>query len=80
MNDQIAKHICASALRCSTSLGQILPFAKAYCSKEEYTTLLTAVATATSAINDEIVEPILQKHPELKTEVDNSMAQYGVLI
>ena len=80
MNNMVAKHICASAIRCASMLEQVLPFAKAYCDDAEYQTLLLAVAKASSAIHDEVIAPILQKHSEIKTEIDKSVSTYGVVI
>jgi hypothetical protein len=80
MQKQIAKHIVTSALRAASQLNQILPFAQTYCDSSEYQKLLASTATAIDCINLHIVDDILAAHPDLKQEIDDSIANHGVVI
>jgi hypothetical protein len=80
MQKQVAKHIVASALKCSSQLNQILPFAKIHCDNEEYREILSGVARVLDSIGVQIIDGILASHPDLKQEIDDSITKYGVFI
>ena len=80
MDKQVAKHIAASAIRCSSQIGQLLPFAKKFCTQEEYNQLRSAVASITAAIGTDIVDWALATHPEIKREMDKSVDTFGMVI
>jgi hypothetical protein len=80
MEKEVAKHVAASALRCATQLSQIIPFAKTHCSADEYTSLAKRVASAMHAIHEEIFEPALAGHPDLKREIEDSLQKFGVVV
>ncbi|HUA55622.1 MAG TPA: hypothetical protein VMB81_25785 [Candidatus Sulfotelmatobacter sp.] len=80
MQKPVAKHIIKSAFRAGTYLEQILPFAKEHCDGDEYQRLLKSVAIAIHGIQDQIVEQVLLVHPDLRQEIDDSIAAYGVFI
>ena len=80
MKKEVAKHIAASAIRCSTRLSEILPFAKAYCSDTEYRRLALSVASVVHSISEEIIEEAFSSHPGLKKEFDDSIQKFGVII
>ena len=76
----VAKHIAASAVRCSSQMSQLLPFAKAFCTQAEYNQLLSAVASITATIGTDIVDWALASHPDVKREMDSSIDTFGVVI
>ena len=80
MQKQIAKHVVTSAMRATSQLEKILPFAKMYCDSSEYQRLLAAVATAVNCIHAKIVDDVLAGHQDLKQEIEDSIAKYGVVI
>jgi len=80
MQKPVAKHIIKSAFRASAYLEQILPFAKGYCDGDEYQRLLKSVAVAIHGIHDQVIEQVLVVHPDLRKEIDDSIAAYGVFI
>jgi len=52
MIKEVAKYIAASAMRFSTRLCEILPFAKAYCTDAEYRKLAHFLASAVHSISE----------------------------
>ena len=80
MDRKVSKHLCHVAFRCSREVNDVLPFAKAHCTEEEYRTILAAVANIMGTIGECILEPLLMADPELRSEIDTSIEKYGVFI
>jgi hypothetical protein len=80
MKKEVAKHIAASAMRCATRLGEILPFAKAHCTDAEYRQLAKSVASVIYSLSEEIIDKSFSKHPSLKKEFEDSIKKFGVII
>jgi len=80
MQKPVAKHIVRAAFRSSAQLQEILAFAKLHCSAADYRVVRKSVATAIMGIHEEVVDKILEKHPALKREIEDSITRFGVII
>jgi hypothetical protein len=77
MDIGLARHTIRAAFRTTGELADLMQMLKAYCSAEEYKDYAIGIAAAIDSINAALLDKIYSSHPELKKEVEASMARYS---
>jgi hypothetical protein len=80
MDKDVATHIAKVAFKASADLGELVPLAKAHCTKNEYETLGRAIALASATISLEILNLIFREFPEIKQNFDEDIKLYGRIL
>jgi hypothetical protein len=77
MDIDTAREMVRTAFRASSELQQLLPALKAACPEPEYRDLALGIAEAIDRIGTNVIDTAIAAHPQLKDEIDASIAQYG---
>jgi hypothetical protein len=77
MEKDLAKIVALTAFRSSADLNNLIPLLKEHCSEDECRTFGIAIATASSAIGQEILQKIFALYPEISMEFDKQIGKYG---
>ena len=77
MEIEVARDVVRAAFRSSSELQQMLAFLKGRCRPEEYQVYARNIAAAIDAIGVSLINKTLAEHPELKSEIEASIAKTG---
>ena len=77
MNIETARDIVRAAFRSSSELEQLLATLKGRCRPDEYKDYARYIATAIDAIGVSLINKTLAEHPELRPEIEASIATTG---
>ena len=77
MDINIARHVIRTAFRSERELEELMQMLKAYCNAEEYKNYALGIAAAIDSINAALLVKIFSSYPELKKEVEVSIAKYS---
>ena len=77
MEIDIARDVVRAAFRSSSELQQLLATLKGRCRPEEYQVYARNIAAAIDAIGVSLINKTLAEHPELKSEIEASIAKTG---
>ena len=80
MNRDLARHIATTAIEASTQLTSLLPLLKGHCDPAEYASQARSIASVGGHITREILHPIFAEHPDLETELEESIKKYGKVL
>jgi len=80
MERELAKHVVVTGFRSSSVLQELIPLLKKHCNPDEYEQFAKAIASVIAETSLEILNPIFQKYPDLKEEVDKKIDKYGKFI
>jgi hypothetical protein len=76
MDIDIARHLIRAVFRSEHELGNLIELLKRHCDETEYKIYAKAIAGAIAAINLEVMNRIIDAHPELEAEIDSSIKKY----
>jgi hypothetical protein len=76
MDVELARHIIRVNFRCSRELQDLMQLLKKGLPNQEYTAYARAIAGAIAAMGDALTEKAVASHPELKREIERSLAKY----
>jgi len=77
MDIDLARDVVRTAFRSSSELQALLGKLKARCSLAEYQDYARGVAAAVDGIGVALINKVLAEHPELSSEIDESIAKHG---
>ncbi|MFZ6751309.1 hypothetical protein [Undibacterium sp. Ren11W] len=77
MNKELARIIGVTAFRSSADMGHLVTLLKEHCSEEERKLYGIAIATAIATIQIEVLSKIFAEFPELQTDFDRQIKEYG---
>jgi hypothetical protein len=77
MDIELARDVVRAAFRASSELQVLLGVLKERCRPEEYRDYARGIATAMDAIGVGLINKTLAEHPELQSEIDESIAKHG---
>ena len=80
MERELAKHIAVTGFRSASLLQELLTLLKEHCDQTEYKQYAKAIASVSAEISLEILNPIFQKNPDLKIEIENKIKKFGKFI
>lgn len=66
-----------TAFQCGRELQALLAALKADCTAEQYKAFSSGIAHAIDVINVELIDRTLAEHPQLKSQIEADLAQYG---
>lgn len=76
MDMDLARHVIRVAFRSSRELEDLMQLLKAHGDREEYDVFAMDIAAAIDRINTALLDKIFSSHPELRNEVETSIAKY----
>ncbi|HXP30251.1 MAG TPA: hypothetical protein VN832_04115 [Stellaceae bacterium] len=77
MDEELARQMAATALRCGSSLEELIPQLSAHCAPVEIETYVKAIASVMATIHDEILKRLFVAHPELQAEIEQNINTRG---
>lgn len=77
MDLETARTVIKTALESAAALQQLIPLLKASCTPTEYRDLARGIAQALDGIGINVLERAFAAYPELRAEVDASIAATG---
>jgi hypothetical protein len=77
MDRDVARHVLRVSFRASRELGNLVPLLKEELPAAEYEPLAKGIASAVAEVGFAVMEQVFALHPELRTEVDRQIDQYG---
>jgi hypothetical protein len=77
MEKELARQLIRSAFRSSSELQSVLRLLKQQLPPADYKRYALAIASATDAINQALLNPALAEFPELSQEVEASLKKHG---
>ena len=77
MDINLARDMARAAFRASSELQQLLPTLKTVCPDAEYRDLALGIAEAIDKIGTTLIDKAIAAHPQLKDEIDASIAKDG---
>jgi len=77
MDIDMARDVIRAAFRSSSELLNLLSTLKSRCRPDEYQEYARSIAAAVDAIGSSLTNKALAEHPELKSEIDASIAKTG---
>ena len=76
MDRDLARYVIRTSFRTTRELGTLLPLLKQHLIEQEYKDYARGIASAIDAVNVALINTTFASHPELKAEVEASMAKY----
>ena len=76
MEKDLARHVIRTAFRAGRELEEALHLLKQHTSGEDYGAYARKIAAAIDAINVALINPTLALYPEMKDEIEESIAKY----
>jgi hypothetical protein len=76
MDINLARHVIRAAFRNARELSDLMRLLKAHCDAEEYKDYALGIAEAIDGINVALTNKVLSVYPELKNEIEASLAKY----
>jgi hypothetical protein len=76
MDKDVARHVVRAAFQSGRGLSELLGLLKANCGAAEYEAYSRGIAGAMASIQQEVIDRVLSNHPELKAEIEQSIAKY----
>jgi len=73
MERELAKHVVATGFRSASVLQELVPLLKPHCDPNEYEKYARAIASVSAEISTEILNPIFDQFPDLKSEVEQKI-------
>ena len=80
MKKRIARHVVATAIRNLSSLSSALELYRSYCTNESFRDLHLAVERSAAEISLNLINPMLEQNPELKSEIDQEIGALGKIL
>jgi hypothetical protein len=80
LDTKTARIVARTSFKSSSLLASIVPILSESCSPDESKRLGRAVAAVMAEINLSILRPVLDEHPEIEREIDESISQHGRLV
>jgi len=80
MDIELAREVVRAAFRSTSELQDLLWKLKQRCSPDEYQDYARGIAAAVDAIGVGLISKATAAHPELKSEIEASIAKYGRFI
>jgi len=80
MDKTLARFALWNAYNAADRFTGLLQTVKQHGSAEDYESLSKAIAKVNGRIANEIIAPLAAKFPDLKAEMDATVAKYGYLI
>jgi|HubBroStandDraft_5_1064220.scaffolds.fasta_scaffold1381466_2 hypothetical protein len=80
MERELAKHLVVTAFRSASMLQELLVLLQGHCDASEYEEYAKSIASISAEISLELLNPIFQKHPDIKQEAEQKIAKYGKFI
>lgn len=77
MDVQTARDVVRAAFRASSELQTLLGTLKGRCRPDEYKGYARNIAAAIDAIGESLINKAIAEHPELKSEIEASIAKTG---
>lgn len=76
MDIELARHVVRVNFRCSRELQDLMQLLKKRLPKQEYTAYAREIAGTIAAMGDALTEKVVASNPELKREIERSLAKY----
>ena len=77
MDIDTARDVVRAAFRSSSELQQLLATLKERCWPDEYKDYARNIAAAIDAIGESLINKAIAEHPQLKSEIEASIAKTG---
>ena len=77
MDENLARITINTAMRAARDIGGLAPLLKDHCDPEVREPLRIGVGTVVHEIYASIVDPILERFPTLKAEIEANVERYG---
>lgn len=77
MDKHVAREVVRATFRCGSELQKLLAVLKANCSPEEYKIYTRRVAAAIDGIHKALLDNVLERFPELESEIEKNIARTG---
>jgi hypothetical protein len=77
MDKIVAREIIRAVFRSGSELEKLIGALKDHCSPEDYKSYMRQVATAIDGIHVALLNPVLSRHPELKSEIESNIFRTG---
>lgn len=80
MDRNIARHVAKVALKCCDELTTLASFVDHHCDAVESREFSKGVSESIACIHREVVDRMYGYCPDLKQEIDASIAKYGIVL
>lgn len=77
MDKDLAREVIRAAYRSGSELEKLIGVLKERCSADDYKLYLRQVAMAIDGIHVALVDKVLSRYPELRTEMEANLARTG---
>ena len=81
MDEELARHLAKTAFKSASELTSLYGMINEFCEDENLKeSLKKPLLKIISELGSEFNEPIMEKYPKVKEEIDESIKKYGILI
>ena len=77
MDEQLARITINTAMRAARDIGGLMPLLKDHCDPDAREPLSIGVGTVVHEIYASIVDPLFERYPALKAEIESNVERYG---
>lgn len=77
MDRDLARHVVAVGFHSLSLLESLIPILKEHCDQDEYAEYLRSIGAVSAEMSTEIFDKIFQEYPDLQSEVESKIKQYG---
>ncbi len=76
MDINVARHVIRVNFRCSRELQDLMLLLKQQLPESEYKEYARAISNGIAAIGDALTNKVVQTHPKLESEIEESMVKF----
>ncbi len=77
MNKDLAIIVVSTCMKCAREIGDLSGMLKERCAPDEYQKLRASLGGIVFDIMDNVVSVALNDNPDLKSEIDSRISEYG---